>query len=299
MHRFKPIIKRKEAVGAFGKEMVEQGEETAMFDRIWKEGDKWRPESAEMCEVPSDDKNTSTFHGFLPRHNRPNRAGLSHLGYDYIYYLERDGKSYTAEDVPDRLWNESRTSDLEFVSSTGEKRIVDIQLSIENVTLTKELRRTKPLRKKLEENAAANSKQAPYQGAFQRSWFRSPWSCKLYAEDVDADVAPEFDNLGEVVEEEDNEWVEGDPEPPVSDNSDWAEVAAIAVDGARFLSPFLDRTAKLDKNYPMIESFVQDNEAEIQDFKTIVASACHFVKKPLEYRNLIAGNSLPDKIDLT
>ncbi|KUI68910.1 hypothetical protein VM1G_04581 [Cytospora mali] len=36
---------------------------------------------------------------------------------------------------------------------------------------------------------------------------------KLYAEDGDADVDPELENIGEVMEEEDNEWVEGDRNP--------------------------------------------------------------------------------------
>jgi hypothetical protein len=48
--------------------------------------------------------------------------------------------------------------------------------------------------------------------------------------------------------------------------------------GERFLPPFLDRSAKLDKHYPTVESFMADNEAGIQDFRTIVVSACRCLK---------------------
>jgi hypothetical protein len=44
-----------------------------------------------------------------------------------------------------------------------------------------------------------------------------------------------------------------------------------------FLPKFLDHTARLDKNYPNVEAFLQDNELAIRDFETIVTSACRFL----------------------
>lgn len=44
------------------------------------------------------------------------------------------------------------------------------------------------------------------------------------------------------------------------------------------LPPFLDRSARLDKCHPTLESFMADNEARIQHFRTIVVSACRFLK---------------------
>lgn len=94
---------------------------------------------------------------------------------------------------------------------------------------------------------------------------------QLYKEDQDdADFAPDLDDVAEVEEGDDGEWdgqAEDDwdesEQQPTPNQSDWAEVISNTSKGERFLPPFLDRLAKLDKYYPIIESFIADNKAEI------------------------------------
>ncbi|ROW08568.1 hypothetical protein VPNG_06220 [Cytospora leucostoma] len=164
LHKFKPVIERMESVGAFGKEVAEVDGKRVELNRTWKEGDKWRPKSIAWAdEVPSDDEATSTFHGFYPRQNRPNRVGLGHLGYDEIYVRSRDGEFYTADDLTDREWSESRADSIEFVSTDGNTFTVDTQLSSDNPALDRQLPTSKPLRQILEENRQKNTGQRPYQ----------------------------------------------------------------------------------------------------------------------------------------
>ncbi|KAL1852736.1 hypothetical protein Daus18300_012067 [Diaporthe australafricana] len=44
-----------------------------------------------------------------------------------------------------------------------------------------------------------------------------------------------------------------------------------------FLPEFFDQTAKLDKDYPSLQSFLSDNKSAIEDFEIIVTSACWFI----------------------
>ncbi|KAK7747880.1 hypothetical protein SLS53_001132 [Cytospora paraplurivora] len=122
------------------------------------EGDKWRPRPLDWAdEVASDDEATSTFHGFIQKQNRPSRIGLGHLGFDYIYPRSWDGQMYTADDLPDREWNESRSDPMVFTSTSGDVTTVDTQLSRDNPALDKEMTTSKPLRKILEENSQKNA----------------------------------------------------------------------------------------------------------------------------------------------
>lgn len=165
MHKFKPIIERMESVGAFGQEIVVEDGKDVTINRKWKEGDTWGPKPKNPDnQVLFDDEATSTFHGFLPRHNRPNRIGLGHLGYDNIYTRSRDGKSYTSEDLPDREWRQSRNGPIKFVSDQGNTFVVEFQPGSHNAAFEGEPMKIKPLRQILEENQKANAKQAPYQG---------------------------------------------------------------------------------------------------------------------------------------
>lgn len=96
----------------------------------------------------------------------------------------------------------------------------------------------------------------------------------------DPDYVGNLDDFVEV--ESDVEGLSGfeEEEECVPSSSDWADVFANATDGAVFLPPppqFLDQSAKLDKEYPDVESFLQDRKAEIEDYGKIVTSACRYI----------------------
>lgn len=75
-----------------------------------------------------------------------------------------------------------------------------------------------------------------------------------------------------------DEGISIDPEENEDDvREDFAAKFSPGTDTGPFLPKFLDYTAKLDKKYPTVESFERDNKSAIQDFETIVVSACRFV----------------------
>lgn len=84
-------------------------------------------------------------------------------------------------------------------------------------------------------------------------------------EDVSEDVS------GAIVDSEDED------ELALPNDKDFAAVCDSATNSDFFLPKFLDYTARLDKDYPDVESFLYDNKSAIQNFKKIVISACRFV----------------------
>ena len=175
MHKFKPIIERMQAVGAFGDEMIIKDGEKIKMHRTWNEGDVWRPKPEDLAEDVPTDECTPTFHGLAPRHPRPDQVGPGHLGYDMIFEKSRDSIYYTADDLPERQYNESRTRPITFVSEDGKKTVVDEELSPLCKTMQKDMVLRKPLRQILTENEASNAKRAAYQGRGARKrQFKGP-----------------------------------------------------------------------------------------------------------------------------
>ncbi|ROW02302.1 hypothetical protein VSDG_02351 [Cytospora chrysosperma] len=164
LYRFKPAIERMEKFGVFGTEEVVEDGEKVTVNRTWKQGDTWGPKREGSAEGPSEDYRTPTFHGFLPRHNRPNRIGLGHLGYDDVYLRARDGIWFTHEDVHGRPWRQSRRDTLRFVSDQGSEVVVKHQLCEDNPVLDKTSPTAKPISVLLDEKHRDNSGQAPHLG---------------------------------------------------------------------------------------------------------------------------------------
>lgn len=113
-----------------------------------------------------DEPSTSTFHGFLPRHPRPEGIGLGHLGYDAIYIRARDGLGYTSADVPNQEWDLDVNSPIVFESEDGKKFVVDKVLSEDNpcvIEAKKNSKNLRPLYDILVEEEARDAGGAPNQ----------------------------------------------------------------------------------------------------------------------------------------
>lgn len=104
-------------------------------------------------------------------------------------------------------------------------------------------------------------------------------TAKLYENQGDTDLAKDLDNVEYVETDDEAEDDEDEEEPPAVANPDFAEVMANASSGEAWLPPFLDHGAKLDQDYPDMESFLQDNEVGIADFRTMVITACRYAKQ--------------------
>ncbi len=78
------------------------------IERIKKLGipEEWLSGDSSLAG-PVDTMATSTFHGFLPRVNRPSRIGAGHLGYDNVYLQQRDGQAITSADTTRQEWTTS------------------------------------------------------------------------------------------------------------------------------------------------------------------------------------------------
>lgn len=166
MSRFGHILERMSAVGALGTVEV-PGPDGKMVkqNRTWANGEVWRPKSGnkDWEAWSGDEPPTSTFHGFIPRHPRPDGIGLGHLGYDSVYTRSRDGEWYTAEDVPDQVWEQSVNAPMIFEADDGTKTVVDYKLKEDNSCIIKR-EPPKPLSQILAEEEAANAKNAAHQG---------------------------------------------------------------------------------------------------------------------------------------
>lgn len=164
--KFGHILERMSAVGALGTEEV-VGPDLKMVrqNRKWEEGMVWRPksESKDWADWEDDETLTTTFHGFIPRHPRPHGIGLGHLGYDSVYTRSRDGEWYTAEDVPDQVWEQSVDAPMIFEADDGTRTVVDYKLKEDNPCINKK-EAPKPLSQVLAQNKAANAGRAAYQG---------------------------------------------------------------------------------------------------------------------------------------
>lgn len=67
--------------------------------------------------------------------------------------------------------------------------------------------------------------------------------------------------------------------PLAPKDEDFASLINPSTNTGPFLPEFLNQTARLDKEYPDVESFRLNNKSAIQDFEKIVTSACKFAHK--------------------
>lgn len=170
MSRFGHILERMSAVGALGTVDV-PGPDGKMVkqNRTWANGEVWRPESeSKDWEAWADDEPPmSTFHGFIPRHPRPDGIGLGHLGYDSVYIRSRDGLGYTSADVPDQVWDQPLDAPIVFETHDGEQWVIDRPLEKDNPVFGGR-DPSKPLSQILAEEEAANADKAANQGGVGR-----------------------------------------------------------------------------------------------------------------------------------
>lgn len=187
LFKFGHIFKRMSAVGALGLEEV-PGPDLKLVkeNRTWSEGDVWRPvsDSKDWAESADEHGDTSTFHGFIPRHPRPDGIGLGHLGYDSVYTKSRDGVWYTADDVPDLVWDQASDAPIVFEGDDGSKFVVDRPLKEDNPVFSR-----KPAPKSLalimSQNKAANTGRGAYQGhGFTRGRGRGAGGCGAGGQDA-------------------------------------------------------------------------------------------------------------------
>lgn len=104
----------------------------------------------------------------------------------------------------------------------------------------------------------------------------------LREKEQDPDFIPDIEEA-KVEEEQDEDLWQDDQDQPVviiDDHfaDDFAEVIAAKSAGEPFLPQFLDRTARLDRDYPTVQSFLEDNSTSIDDAELIIRSCCHFMK---------------------
>lgn len=170
MSRFGHILERMSVVGALGTVEV-PGPDGKMVkqSRTWANEEVWRPktESKDWEAWADDEPPTSTFHGFIPRHPRPDGIGLGHLGYDSVYTRSRDGVGYTSENVPDQVWEQSVNAPMIFEADDGTITVVDYKLKEDNSCINNK-EPPKPLSQILAEEEAANADKAARQGGVGR-----------------------------------------------------------------------------------------------------------------------------------
>lgn len=170
MLRFGHILERMSAVGALGTVEV-PGPDGKMVkqNRKWANGEVWRPksESKDWEAWAGDEPPTSTFHGFIPRHPRPDGIGFGHLGYDSVYTRSRDGVGYTSEDVPDQVWDQPLDAPIVLETRDGEQWIIDRPLEKDNPVFGGR-DPSKPLSQILAEEEAAHAEKAAHQGGVGR-----------------------------------------------------------------------------------------------------------------------------------
>lgn len=103
-------------------------------------------------------------------------------------------------------------------------------------------------------------------------------------EEKDPDFVADFEEA-ELDDEEDNDgdfWQDAQDQPVVIIDDHFAEdFTEMIVKFAEktFLPHFLDRIEKLDKGYPNVQYFIEDNAAKLDDVETIVRASCYFLKK--------------------
>lgn len=83
-------------------------------------------------------KAPSTFHGFIPRYQRPNGTGPRHLESGNIHIQQLDRLPFNSLDVPSDRWDNGRNVPVVFTSEDGEVVHTVPPLSANNPAFTKE-----------------------------------------------------------------------------------------------------------------------------------------------------------------